>query len=207
MTSYSFMWEIGWKSFAVLGMAWIVVRILRARSAALRHLIWAFAFAGLLALPALSIVLPTLRVPVAKSFEAAGFIFRAAAVDSTQLEQAHARSLEFASKANTGVSDWRLLLVIVWCGGSALSLARMVMGWISVEQLRQGANTFQSCEAGVPLLEGTAGSMPMTYGMFWPVIFCRPTPESGPRNGCGWCWRMRGRMFGEGMSRRRRWRE
>ena len=48
------------KSTAVLGLAWLVTILLRLRSAALRHLVWTAAAAAVLAMPFLSLTLPSM---------------------------------------------------------------------------------------------------------------------------------------------------
>ena len=53
------------KSTAVLGVAWLFAFLMRARSAAARHLVWTAAAAAVLALPFLSATLPVLPVPIA----------------------------------------------------------------------------------------------------------------------------------------------
>ena len=51
------------KSTAIMTIAWIVAYALRSRSAAARHLVWTGAAAAVLALPLLSISLPSIAVP------------------------------------------------------------------------------------------------------------------------------------------------
>src|SRR5580658_8151301 len=85
----AFFWSVALKGTAVLCTAWLAAFALRHRSAAARHLVWTAAFAALLALPLLSISLPSLRLPGAASIlpDAANLIFRttatAAALDAT----------------------------------------------------------------------------------------------------------------------------
>ncbi|MBV8904900.1 MAG: hypothetical protein JOZ22_14810, partial [Acidobacteriia bacterium] len=58
--AYSFLAGLALKSVIVLGAAVVVALALRRSSAAVRHLVWTAAFAGLVALPALTLLLPTL---------------------------------------------------------------------------------------------------------------------------------------------------
>src|SRR5215469_15074254 len=69
--------DTAWKSVAVLGAAWMVVFVLRHRSAASRHLVWTAAFASLLALPLLSVALPAWQVRLNPALVPAGVLFRA----------------------------------------------------------------------------------------------------------------------------------
>lgn len=59
--------DLAVRGFLLTGLAALVVLGLRHRSAALRHLVWAIAVTGLLAVPALRPILPDLAVPVAWS--------------------------------------------------------------------------------------------------------------------------------------------
>ena len=52
------------KGAVILAAAWGATRLMRRASAAARHLVWTVGFAGLLALPVLSLVVPAWRVPV-----------------------------------------------------------------------------------------------------------------------------------------------
>ncbi len=68
---FSLLASVALKSAAVLGVAWLIAILLRRRSAARRHLVWTSAFAALLALPLLSLSLPSVLVPVSSSAAAA----------------------------------------------------------------------------------------------------------------------------------------
>ena len=56
--------DISIKSIFVLAGAAMLSLILRQASAAMRHLVWLLAIAGLICLPMLSILLPTWQVPI-----------------------------------------------------------------------------------------------------------------------------------------------
>src|SRR5271166_3234352 len=60
---YSIFMSTAFKSTIVLSLAWLLVLLLRKRSAATRHLVWTAAASGVLALPLLSVILPALRIP------------------------------------------------------------------------------------------------------------------------------------------------
>ena len=62
LSAYTFLFEAGMKSIAVVGAAYAGVALLRGKSAAVRHMVWSAAFGCLLALPLLTIALPALRV-------------------------------------------------------------------------------------------------------------------------------------------------
>src|SRR3954462_4070618 len=69
------------KSTLVLAFAWLIAFALRRRSAAARHIVWTAASAALLALPLLSLSLPTWRHPLANALLPGGdaVTFRATA--------------------------------------------------------------------------------------------------------------------------------
>jgi hypothetical protein len=74
------------KSTVVLAVAALAALLLRRRSAAARHLVWTAAAVALLALPLLSGMLPSLRVPVASSGPTAVFqVFVTATPTSARL--------------------------------------------------------------------------------------------------------------------------
>src|SRR5687768_265869 len=52
------------RALILLAVAWLAVTVLRRRSASLRALVWTAALAGILVLPVMASVAPTLEVPV-----------------------------------------------------------------------------------------------------------------------------------------------
>src|ERR1700683_3491391 len=78
---FAFLWSLALKGTAVLCAAYLAAFALRHRSAAARHLVWTAAFAALLALPLLSVSLPSLRIPGAASIlpDASNLVFRTTA--------------------------------------------------------------------------------------------------------------------------------
>src|ERR1700736_117664 len=112
------------KSTAVLGVAWFLAFLVRGRSAAARHLVWTAASAALLALPLLSISLPALRVPVARTFLTPNIVFEttasAAGATSARATLAAPKPAT-ALKSRTWRPDWRLWLMLLWAAGAALA--------------------------------------------------------------------------------------
>jgi len=74
--AFPILWTLAVKGTVILCAAWLVAWSLRGRSAATRHLVWTAAFAALLALPALTISLPQLRIP-APALERTAYLFQA----------------------------------------------------------------------------------------------------------------------------------
>src|SRR4030088_1004665 len=75
MSGISIFVNVALKSTVVLGVAWLLAMVLRRRSAASRHLVWTAAAAALIALPLLSISLPSLRVWAPAQIDT-GLVFR-----------------------------------------------------------------------------------------------------------------------------------
>ncbi len=169
----------------MLGAAWLAALFIRRRSAASRHLVWSAAFAALLGLPFLSATLPALRVPLAVSHLAPGLVFQASAHGSTHASAWQAGQYAMAApllKSAPWLPDWRMLLMIVWAAGAAISFAQMLFGWTAIERLRRGATPFTmpgfaamtkllNIKGEVDLVETARGSMPITYGLLRPAIF------------------------------------
>src|SRR5262249_41118200 len=61
-TAFQLLLEGAWKATLLLVLAALVVLLLRRASAARRHLVWACALAGLVALPGMLVMLPAWRV-------------------------------------------------------------------------------------------------------------------------------------------------
>src|ERR1700679_1007998 len=109
---FAFLWSLALKGTAVLCAAYLAAFALRHRSAAARHLVWTAAFAALLALPLLSVSLPSLRVPVAASIlpDASNLVFRvmatATAVSASPQAQSAASAAPAARPAAAIRTNW-----------------------------------------------------------------------------------------------------
>ena len=183
--SYSFFVEAALKSTVVLSAAWLGVLALRGRSAAVRHVVWSAACAALLALPLLSMMLPSWRVPIAGSHLVPGFLLHADAVGAAQegaRQAAHDTAITVPLQSAPWLPGWPLLLTSLWAAGAAVSLGQMLRGWAAMERLRRRARRFEmpgfrsmtnllAMEDDVELRETTRGSMPLTYGFIHPTIF------------------------------------
>src|SRR5690242_11683634 len=71
MTTWTLLENLTLKSTAILTVACVAAFLLRRRSAAARHIVWTAAFAALLALPLLSLSLPSWPHPFANALLAA----------------------------------------------------------------------------------------------------------------------------------------
>src|SRR6185369_13504853 len=113
--------SVALKSTAVVLIAWTFAFLFRRRSAAIRHLAWTAAAAALLALPFLSLSLPTL--PVSGVLPAA----TTALFTVTSATGEGARSAAAPASAGTTTAprriDWPLLIALAWALGTIVSLA------------------------------------------------------------------------------------
>ena len=188
MAWFSFLMGSALKSTAILGLAWVVSRILRGRSAASRHLVWTAAAAGVIALPVLSLALPAMRMPGAGLLAySTNAMFRAVAVQTEQpasAAQTVSRRPEAPAGRPTGSPpDWRGWLMLAWAAGLAAALAQTMAAFASVWRIRRSAKPFidrglcdeLSRSLGIDqpaeVLVSAAGSMPMTFGILRPAVF------------------------------------
>ena len=137
------------KSTVALGAAWLLAFLLRARSAAVRHLVWTAAAAAVLALPFLSVALPALRVPLtAALFPApAQEIFHATGSSTPDAAAGGLRSATDGSAVTplepAGRSPgWRIWLMLAWAAGSALAFAQILAACAVVWRARRSAKPF-----------------------------------------------------------------
>lgn len=150
----------------LLAAAGLVSVALRRRSAAARHLAWGVGMTALLALPALSLVLPRWSL---------SFV----SVDSID------RSLGAGAGVASRGMDWGAAALVAWAAGAAVILLRMGVAMLGVRALARRARPLQSgawmarmrgaaAELGmrpdVRLLQARGGAMPMTWGVLRPTV-------------------------------------
>jgi TonB family protein len=186
---------ISLKSAAVLAVAWLMAFLLRGRSAAARHLVWTAAAAAILALPLLSVALPSWRVaaPQALAPSNVGLVFRVfATAGAAGTEAASGRPLGPAEVSTHSVragrpapwrADWQLWVMALWGLGAAAVLLQLLAAYLRLGRIRRRARAYADCGgfralaeslgiAGeVALLEGAPASMPMAVGVRRPAIF------------------------------------
>ncbi|HEU0054953.1 MAG TPA: M56 family metallopeptidase, partial [Longimicrobium sp.] len=162
----------------VLAAALAATRLMRRATAASRHLVWTVALAAVLALPALSLVLPAWKVlPVPTLGRSpAPHVFtvspppvsalpgdeRPGASGSVSPAPAGSASLAPASSPRTDAParrsfsfDWRTAVVALWALGGALVAARLAYGVARVWWLRRRAEEITD-ESWVRIVDGLA---------------------------------------------------
>jgi TonB family protein len=171
---YSFLAGAALKSILVLGAAGLLAILLRRASSSTRHLLWTAAFAGLLALPLLTITLPTLPAPR---------MFRPNAIFRTDATSQGARNVmpslnapQQPSKSPFPAVSHRpnlpLAAILVWAAGAVISFAQMAIAWLGMARTRRKARPFPALQVeDVAVLETPPGSMPITFGLLRPTVF------------------------------------
>lgn len=167
------------KSTAVLVAAAMASLALARRSAAARHLVWTGAFAVLLALPVLTLALPswpqrfanavlpgtTFTVEATASGGAAGMVRGAAAPRAAA-----------AAAAGRPAFDFRRAILLLWAAGALAAFLHMLAAYFALARLRGRAlpAPCRGGEFGIPedveMLEADH-AMPMTAGVLRPAIF------------------------------------
>jgi TonB family protein len=169
------------KSTLVLAAAWLAALALRRRSAAARHLIWTAAAAAVLALPFLAVWMPPLSVPTPAAL-ADNLVFRITAAGlataSTPTSAAPAVPVNTPWHA-----DWQLVALLGWAAGVSAALVQMAVGFAGIRRVRRAASLSPdsllardlarrvSVGREVAVFETFPGSMPMTFGVWRPVVF------------------------------------
>jgi beta-lactamase regulating signal transducer with metallopeptidase domain len=149
----------------LLASAALLASVLRGRSAASRHLVWALGLGGMLVLPALTLAVPHWEVPFV-SVDAVRFGASAGAT------------------AAGGVS-WGAVALAVWMTGALLVLVRTAMGMLAVHAMGRRSTRVADgvwsdrlnaarAELGlrepVRLLRAPGAAMPMTWGILRPTV-------------------------------------
>jgi beta-lactamase regulating signal transducer with metallopeptidase domain len=160
------------KSTLLLGAAALGAHALRRSSAAARHMVWSLALAGLMALPALALLLPRWK-------PAALAVLRPAVAPGT---------MEVTGAATSQASDALSLaavLLAVWAAGALVVLARLVRGLFAVRRLARGAQVVDDpawtdllerlgravgVRRPVVLLRSADAAMPLTWGALRPTV-------------------------------------
>jgi len=141
----------------VLLAACLAVLAMRRASASARRFVWIAAAFCLLALPVLSRLLPPIG---ARKMQA-----KPAAIVMT-VSPARTSTIPIARQAPSSRTPW---IPMLWAAGALVVLGRLAAGMIRLAWLKRGARRIEPT-ADVACLESTRVSMPMTCGVFQPVI-------------------------------------
>ncbi|HUB78630.1 MAG TPA: TonB family protein [Bryobacteraceae bacterium] len=181
---FTILWGAACKSTVLIGVAWLLALALRRQSAAMRHLVWTAAAAGMLALPLLSVSMPAWRVRSSTLGPLVSTItFRTTAVARADSDGAAAATARPEQPATPGThADVRFVVALLWAAGSFLALAHLAAAWLAMWRKRRLAARFGACallaalrralgiEREVALLEVPRGTMPLSFGVLHPAI-------------------------------------
>jgi TonB family protein len=200
------------KATLILLLVWCVSLLLKKRSAAERHLLWASAIGAAALLPLLSLMVPAWRPEIAARLAASlpglSSVLPDRSVELNGSSIVHAVGLETDDPVSKA-------LYVVWIGGflcavglllpGAVALRRMVSGARPVsdgELLATASNVKQllSVNRSVRLLQSPRASLPITWGFLRPRVLI-------PSDADGWSESRRFSVLAHEMShiRRRDW--
>ena len=164
-----------------LAAAWLA----RGARAAVRHMMLAASFAALLALPAASLLVPPVRIAVARQADAPPSV--ASAIDVTQTTAPAPAGDAVAPSSTSQLTEHEVplydLLLAGWIAGAAVFVLRMIVGLRGVHLLRRSSMAWRDGQALLDQMASEAGfhrkvdvllheslSTPVTCGIFLPVI-------------------------------------
>ncbi|MCR4374997.1 MAG: M56 family metallopeptidase, partial [Acidobacteria bacterium] len=164
----------------VLALALMATRLLRRRSAALRHAILAAAIVCALLMPAFEWLLPS--VPVI-AWDRGATVQSSGVTLVSDITSGGAETATDAAPAGTGVS-WMFVLGVAWVLGSVVALAGLLVGFLRLARLRRRCTPVTghrraetdalARECGVPrhvaLFQSNDRTQPVTYGVLAPGI-------------------------------------
>lgn len=197
------------KGTVVLLLAAGACVLLKRSTAALRHLVWALAFVGLLALPVASAIMPDWRltawprldVPV--TFDAHQMPIRTVDPHATP-NRVVAAPRSVAPPAPSAAAapvrwelqtDWTALVIPVWLGGMLLVLGALAVGLTRIAWVGRTAHPLDDADwvalaaelarglglrRPVRLLQSAGPAMPMTWGVRHPVILLPADANAWP---------------------------
>jgi TonB family protein len=153
----SFLLDQAGRATVVLVAACLAAFAMRRASASARRFVWIATAFCLLALPMLSRLLPPIG---ARKIQA-----KPADIVMT-VSKARTSTIPIARHAPSSRSPW---IPIVWAAGALVVMGRLSAGMLRLAWLKRGATRIEPA-ADMAYLESTRVSMPMTCGIFRPVI-------------------------------------
>jgi beta-lactamase regulating signal transducer with metallopeptidase domain len=202
--------DIAFKSIIIMLGALLVHRILSRAPAAVRHLTWNLALCGLLALPALTLILPGWQAPLLPALGNSERIEEFKPVSGVAVDGGSIASLSIDPPAGEpAVSavdeqaagweiDWTQLALIVWLAGAMIVLARLATGMIRVRRIVRRSHFVTDYRWGalvrklagqlqipdhIALLSSPYVGMPLTWGVWNPVVLL---PEEADQWSAEW---------------------
>jgi beta-lactamase regulating signal transducer with metallopeptidase domain/predicted metallopeptidase len=199
--------DIALKSIIIMLGALLVHRILSRAPAAVRHLTWTLALCGLLALPALTLILPEWKAPLLPALGQSEFIEEFKPVSGVAAAEGSIASLSVDTPASVpAVSavdeqitpweiNWTLSALIVWLTGAIIVLARLATGVFKVRGIVRRSQFVIDYHWGalvrrlagqlhlpdhIALLRSEYVGMPQTWGIWNPVVLLPEEADQWP---------------------------
>jgi beta-lactamase regulating signal transducer with metallopeptidase domain len=191
----AFMAQLALKATLLLLAAAVAAALLRRSSAAVRHMVWCIALAGVLALPVLALALPAWRVAMPRrhaaqaaapvSFDAPAAVPPAPSAIGGGAARAPGVRGAVLPRAVAGVAGLGVLAGLVWLGMGFWGVARLGR---RAERVRDGewlAAAQDAAEAlglrrPVLLLRSRGATMPATWGLLWPAVIVPAGADGWP---------------------------
>jgi TonB family protein len=184
------------KATALLLLTWGLAAALRGQSAAVRHRTWAAGILCTLALPALTPVLPAWH---STALGGAAALWSSAKIMGTKADFGSLPAMVVnASAAAPLLSKLAGIVVLVWMLGSLVFALRLACGLAQLARLSKRARLLSQddrladvdefCDAPkitrrVRVLQsGNPLAMPLTWGIFRPVVILPPSAREWPEN-------------------------
>jgi beta-lactamase regulating signal transducer with metallopeptidase domain len=196
--------EIILKTTLLLAAAGVAAFALRSSAASVRHLVWSCALAGMIVIPAMTLVLPQWHVGLIASPEAA---------PTTELVQADNPMLNVGSDVraetvsiSSGVAPvsqapalvstrltWTTSLIMLWIGGAIAGLITIAGGLLTLRRISRRSRTLTDSdfvalvdatkkslgiERRVKIIVAEAAAMPATWGVIHPTVMLPADAES-----------------------------
>ena len=181
--------DVSLRALAAAAAIALVLRLLRVRSAPIRHAAWSAVLMVMLAMPLLTAIVPRVSVPLpstwALDFGTVARLERASSLDDRQEEpERHATpsnvrtsrpaaSIPAADRrtprAATMAASRPSIVVAIYLAGVLLLATQLAAGWVMAHRLRRSAIA-TAVPASVPVLQSTAVAAPLTFGILRHVI-------------------------------------
>lgn len=165
----SFLMDQAVRATLLLIAAYLATFAMRRTSASARRLVWIVTAACLLTMPVLSLLVPPIgaRAPISTF---------AAPSSMALADNAVRNPMTALPKPIPARRPW---IPILWAAGALAVLGRLTAGMIRLAWLKRTARPIDSAN-GVPCLESDRVTMPMTCGVFQPVILLPAAHSNWP---------------------------
>ena len=182
MSNFTWLPDAAWRGAVLLSIAFLLARLLRSQPAAVRHVLWTVALAGVMAMPVLGLVAPPVRLPVAvpqRVLELSSSVRPVATPDvpstPTDVKKVKAgknseeltvssdpASLETTPPATVSSAWYQRLtpvmwVALLWLAGAAVFSIRLIAGFVALARMRRAGR--EAPEAVAELADACAARL------------------------------------------------